>query len=284
MINYFLPIAALSVILLAGCITHVGKSNEDPPRRKTTGRYNVKHNIVYSKPAGRTLMADTYVPEGKGPFPAILVVHGGGWTAGRREQMNSISRKLARRGYVAFNISYRFAPEHIYPAQLDDMTAAVKFMRLNAKDYNIDPKKIGAFGYSAGAHLVALLATTQSDENSDSRLQAVVAGGIPSDLTTSPRNEMVLAFMGKTIEEDPHRFIQASPLSQISEKSPPMFLYHGGFDRIVSPTNTQKMKAALDTAGVHAETYVMQGMGHIPVFLFDNSAVKAAIRFFDEQL
>jgi triacylglycerol lipase len=112
---------------------------------------------VYSSPGGEKLKADLYQPQGAGPFPAILVVHGGAWRSGNRAQLAWAAQIMARRGYVAVAIEYRHAPKAPFPAQIEDCQAAVAWMRDNAKQFRIDPQHIGAYGYSAGGHLVALL-------------------------------------------------------------------------------------------------------------------------------
>src|SRR3546814_16292673 len=90
-------------------------------------------------------------------FPAVLVLYGGGWEHGDRKQLSSIAKDLARRGYVAVASTYRLAPEYIFPAQLRDVQLAVRWMRAQSADYHIDGTRIGVWGYSAGAHLAALL-------------------------------------------------------------------------------------------------------------------------------
>ena len=123
-------------------------------------KYERTKNIVYKEIDDETLKLDAYIPEGDGPFPAILVVHGGAWRLGSKGQLAMYARSLAKRGFVCFAINYRLAPKHKSPAQTEDCRDAVRWVRQNGHKYKADPKRIGAMGYSAGGHLVSMLATT----------------------------------------------------------------------------------------------------------------------------
>ncbi len=248
-------------------------------------------NVVYSQLPEQILFADIYVPPGKGPFPGILVIHGGGWCRGKRTEMNGIAKRFAKCGYVSVNIDYRLAPRFVFPAQIHDCKKAVRWMRENAKLYQIDPDRIGVFGYSAGAHLAALLGTTGLANGlegelsaTSSRVQAVAAGAGPMNLMKYPQSELIVQFLHATIQGNPEIFRQASPIASVSKDNPPMFLYHGRWDRIVHISHTLDFKAALDRAGVPAELYLIWALGHIPVFLFSRSAITRSIRFFDQYL
>jgi len=116
--------------------------------------------------------------------PAIVVIHGGGWMAGKRQDMTSFAKEAAAHGYVAATISYRFAPKHRFPAQIEDSKCAVRYLRAHAKELNIDPKRIGAMGVSAGAHLAMMLGAMDSADAMEgdggnpeqpSKVQAVVS-------------------------------------------------------------------------------------------------------------
>ncbi len=118
------------------------------------------------------LEADVYMPHGSGPFPGMLVVHGGAWRIGSRAQLASAAAKFAEDGYTAVTISYRLAPQSIFPAQIYDCQAAVRWMRTHASEFKIDPQRIGGFGYSAGGHLVALLGTLDDDDFKEASVSA----------------------------------------------------------------------------------------------------------------
>ena len=236
----------------------------------------VERDVVYS-PAGwpQELAADIHLPAGRGPHAAVLVIHGGGWERRTRADMESIAVRLAAKGFVAMNVSYRFAPAYRFPAQVHDLQHAVRWLRAAAPRYNIDPKRIGAFGYSAGAHLAAMLGTiSDGDEldrphgGADTRLQAVVAGGTPSDLRKFTGGRLVPQFIGHKLQEKPELFALASPIVHVTRDDPPMFLYHGGGDTLVDVSHAEDMKRALDEAKVRAELRVVPVIGHVLTFMF----------------
>lgn len=269
-------------VLLVGCSTHLGKPDTPAPAPLST-RYDVQRDISFT-PAGwpQALLADLYVPRGEGPWPVLLLIHGGGWESGDREQVESLAERLARRGFGVFNITYRLAPAHRHPAQLDDVRQALHWLHANATTHRLDPQRIGAWGYSAGAHLAALLATHPGADGL--RLQAVVAGGIPSDLTKFPGGKLVPQFLGTSLQEDPETFREASPFHHISADDPPHFIYHGGYDLLVPVDHAEDYHAALLAAGVQSELFILRGRGHITAFLTDGPAFKAGAAFLDRQL
>ncbi len=138
---------------------------------------------VYAERDSGPLKADLYVPQGEGPFPAMIIIHGGAWATGTKEQLAGVAKALARLGYTSAAISYRLAPQHQFPAQIYDCQAAVRWLRANAAKYKIDPDRIGGYGYSAGGELVALLgrSTTMTKSASQgcrpTRRRPVAAGG-----------------------------------------------------------------------------------------------------------
>ena len=269
--------------LLGGCASHTGKPTgvTEPPA--VTTRYSVRKDVTYTPDSWpQQLKADVYVPDGVGIFPGVLMVHGGGWVAGERSIMNPLCERLARRGYVVVNIDYRLAPQFHYPAQIEDLREAVRWMRANAASLKLEPGHIGAWGYSAGAHLVALLGT--DGEGPATRVEAVVAGGLPSNLSDFPHGPRVEALMGMSRDADPAAWAQASPFNLASAGDAPMFIYHGTWDTTVSVEQAEKMKTALEAAGVPVELYLLHGSGHNTTFLFGFGAENAATGFLDRYL
>src|SRR3546814_5723105 len=119
----------------------VCSSDRTPPPPPIHTDYSITRDVVFSPPGWpQSLKADIYQPNGTGPFPAVLVLYGGGWEHGDRKQLSSIAKDLARRGYVAVASTYRLAPEYIFPAQLRDVQLAVRWMRAQSADYHIDRK------------------------------------------------------------------------------------------------------------------------------------------------
>jgi acetyl esterase/lipase len=205
--------------------------------------------------------------------------------------MARIADRLAQAGYVAVSISYRLAPDYKYPAQLHDCKEAVRWMRRNAQQLDIDPDRIGAFGYSSGGHLVSLLATTGPEDglegadsvDLDSRVQAAVVGAAPTDLRKFTYNWTFYRFLGGSKEQIPEVYDAASPITFVSEDDPPMFLYHGRTDWIVDVDQSRAMATALDRAGVPAEYFEVE-TGHFTTFAFDDEPVQRAIHFLDRWL
>lgn len=279
--------AALAALLLSACVSHQGRPPVPPPNPLQAGDFSVNRDLIYT-PAGwpQRLGADFYTPAGAGPFPAVLVVHGGGWEGRTRADMDGISAALASRGYAVLNVSYRFAPQWHFPAQLQDLQQALLWLRANAGTLNIRPDRIAGWGYSAGAHLAALAGVTGPGDAQfveGARVQAVVAGGTPADLRYYPDGKLTNGLMGVALGEQPELWKAASPLALISQDDPPVFLYHGSFDFTVGDYNAQKLFAALQAAGVPAELYLIRGLEHFSTFYLDGP-VEQGIEFLDRYL
>ena len=135
------------------------------------------YDVPYTTAGGAELRIDIVQPSiGDGPHPAVLVIHGGAWHEGGREENHRYLMELARRGYVAASPQYRFCPRDTFPAQLEDVKAAVRFLRSNAKALKVNPERIGAMGFSAGGHLALLLGMTGPEDGFDGS----TAKGVPS--------------------------------------------------------------------------------------------------------
>lgn len=211
--------------------------------------------------------------------PAVILIHGGGFRMkDLRWQMAPIARKLAARGYFVMNLTYRNPPGWIYPAPMDDVRTAIDWIIENADAQNIDPSRIATFGYSAGGHLALLNGLR------DPRVKAIVAGAAPSDLMLFEGGKLVHDFIGGTRAEQPQRYRDASPVFQVNENSPPVFLYHGTADSLVPPMHAWMIKGELDAAGVPNELFWLEGKGHVGTFIFAAPAVDRAIDFLDRTL
>jgi acetyl esterase/lipase len=254
---------------------------------------DILRNQVFVERDSGPLAADVYRPQGAGPFPAILVVHGGAWRMGARADFAAIAKGLAEHGYTAVAIDYRLAPTYKFPAQIYDCQAAVRWMRSHASELKIDPTRIGGFGYSAGGHLVALLGTLDDKElrepglpaNAPSaRLQVVVAGGAPCDFRVLPGDSDRVAFwIGGTRDQMPNQYRDASPASFITADDPPMYFFHGQQDLLVPVQSPTEMVKSLKAAHVTAEMCVVKDAGHIQA-LFDRSALEHGLAFADKYL
>jgi len=250
---------------------------------------------VYVERESGPLAADLYVPGEDGLFPGVLVVHGGAWHMGTRAQLSGVAQMLARQGFTAVAISYRLAPDHKFPAQIEDCRAALSWMCKNAERLKLDATRIGGFGYSAGAQLVALLGTShlpvavEKAPDNDGvplipRLQAVVGGGAPCDFRQVPLEAQWLSFwLGGSRKERSELYRIASPAAFVSADDPPMFFFHGGQDERVPLTSPQSMCQALRRVGVPAELYVVPHVGHIMAAM-DHNAIEKSIQFLTHQL
>lgn len=278
----------LLIALLAACATHTGRQGNTGVQALPETEFGITRNLIYS-PVGwpEQLRADVYQPQGPGPFPAVLVVHGGGWEGRSPEDMAGISERLASQGFVAVNIAYRFAPAYQFPAQLHDVQQAMHWIQRNAQDYHIDRTRVAALGYSAGAHLVSLLGVVAGGGGEldrphggpETRPYAVVAGGTPSDLRKFTGGTLVPQFLGGTIEQIPETFAAASPVVHVHEGAPPFFLYHGGADLLVSDDHATDFRDRLTEAGVYTELYMLKWRGHLTAFATSGSAIEEAMQF-----
>ena len=168
------------------------------------------------------------------------------------------------------------------------MQQAVRWLRGHAADYHVDPQRIGAWGYSAGAHLAAMLGGMSPGDRlyqPGAEVKAVVAGGIPSDLRKFHGGTIVPKFLGERWTENSVAFRESSPAAYVTPGDPPVFLYHGGWDQLVPFDQASDYKLALDAAGVPNELYeLLRGLGHITAFLMDGEAVQRGLDFLDRHL
>ncbi|MDG1513694.1 MAG: alpha/beta hydrolase [Mariniblastus sp.] len=280
------------------------KSNEDdlPPRprvaissKRKRPSYETKRNVVYKRTDDGELKCDIFIPSGAGPFPAIVAVHGGAWRSGTKFTMLRHAWRMVSAGYVVVAIDYRHAPKHKFPAQIHDCKHAVRWMRANADIYKIDAKRLGAFGYSAGGHLVALLGTTNPQDGLEgevdpslvgfsSRVQCVAAGGAPCEFSwVSPSSNVLAYWLGNSKADAPEVYELASPTSYITTDDPPFFLFHGNFDWIVPWESSLKLHQKLLDANLDSQHEIAKGNGHLGTFS-DMTWVRQAIVFFDAQL
>ena len=248
-----------------------------------------EESIVYSKVGDRELLLDAYRPKTEESRPAVLVVHGGAWRSGNRKQLRHYATSLTKMGFVCFAIDYRLAPEHKFPAQIEDCRAAVRWIRSHASEYGVDAARLGAIGYSAGGHLVSLLGTTgepPGDDNGqvDTRLQAVVAGGAPTDFRWFPDDgDWAEFWMGGNLKAVPEKFKAASTAAFIDKDDAPTFFFNGTKDRLVPLVWTKPCFDALKAAGVKTELHTIEGAGHLQAAAHEET-LRKAFEFLKRQL
>jgi acetyl esterase/lipase len=261
----------MAAVMSVGCAVIPGKVKQE---------YRVERDVAYKTVAESTLAGDLYLPNKPGLKPAVVVVHGGGWTK-RRGEMTGISKRLAKAGFAVFNITYRLAPDYLHPAQENDVSAALEWLYAHAEDYDIDKQAISGWGYSAGAHLILMAGL---DRDKPPFLRSIVAGGTPADLTAWPRSPLVLKLIGKPYVDAAQQWYDASPVNRVTENSPPVFLYHGARDSLVETEQMEFMQQALKEKAVPVETYTISYVGHIGAYLFGGGAEKRAVQFTLDQL
>lgn len=230
---------------------------------------------VYATPDQVKLTIDIYRPTAPSMAkrPAVLVLHGGGWRS-RSGDMSSLCEDLAGQGYVALNATYRLAPDHIFPKAIDDAKTALAWVRAQAENLGIDPTRIYVWGYSAGGHLALLLGLDPAQ-----KIKAIIAGGAPTDLAQFSSSSLAENFMGSEYAQDPGRWREASPVNHVQPNSPPVFLYHGEWDWIVSYDQMERMAERLRARHVEVETHSVSAQGHISVYFFSRESVAKAIDF-----
>lgn len=232
----------------------------------------VEKNLSYGTHERNKL--DLAVPKGTGPFPLLVWIHGGGWEAGDKNGFGPFATQLAR-GYAVATINYRFSKHAAFPAQIHDAKAAVRYLRANAKKYNIDAEKIGVGGSSAGGHLAALLGTSAGVKDLEgdpaakpnaSRVQAVFDLFGPTDLAKlsppgAPENPVTRLLGGDTGAKKLLAEL-GTPQKHIAKDNPPFLIMHGDSDKLVPIQQSEELHAALKTAGVQSEFVVVKGAGH----------------------
>lgn len=259
----------------------------------------VIRDLSYSQPKTGDLLLDLYLPEKKTekPLPLVIWVHGGGWKNGSKDRTPAVY--LAQHGFGVASINYRLLDVAQWPSQIDDCYAAVRWLRTHAEKYQIDPERFGAWGGSAGGHLVALMGTRlyPGEEKVSSRVQAVCDWYGPSELLTMPpntvgkgRSEEDVAksngarLLGETVYKVPKLAKDASALDQVSTGDAPFLIMHGSEDPGVPLEQSQKLHAALKKAGVESHLEVIEGAGHGGKLFQTEEVKEGVLKFFSKHL
>jgi acetyl esterase/lipase len=232
-----------------------------------------------------------------GLLPVVLCIHGGGFRAGSREGYDSLCLNLAHHGFVAATISYRLAPKFQFPAAVHDTKSAVRWLRANAAKYQIDPKRIGVIGGSAGGHLAQFLGVTagvaefEGDQNPGfpSAVNCVVNVYGPSDFTKSygksvDAHEVLPLWLGGNLEQARLRHIQASPLNWATPDAAPTLIIHGTEDKYVNYEQAVWMQDRLTACGVEVQLLTLEGAGHGFKGADAEKADQALLAFFQSRL
>ena len=214
--------------------------------------------------------------------PGVIMIHGGAWFAGDKTNDVMHAKRLAKMGFVVMTINYRLIPKHPYPAQLDDCALALEWMNTHADDFGVSTDALGVWGYSAGGHLSAMLATHPKEGLP--RIKAAVVGGAPCDLTQIPEDsKMLVPLLGGTRAKYPTRYADASPVMHVSQDDPPIFMFHGEKDWLVPPKNSRAMLEACEKSKVDCQLLVVEDKAHLMTFI-DKDATEKSFLFLKAHL
>ena len=285
-------LAGLAACAPTGSQSEFVESEQPPvyPQLSTSPDVPVIENIAYSSRGGEVQYLDACFPGDAAiddpaapPRAAIVVVHGGSWRRGDKANLNwrAVCQWLATAGYVTISINYRLAPAWSFPAQLDDVQDAVRWLRDPAvvQRYNIDPDRIGAFGGSAGGNLVSLLGTVGTGDRDDvARVSSVVDLSGPADLTgpitTTGGNDVdfglvQLEYLGCAAWDACPNADKASPGSYADASDPPFFVAHS-IDEYIPLAQSERFVETLRDAGVDVEFVTVEGTAHSIAMLDDD--------------
>jgi acetyl esterase/lipase len=272
------------------------------------GQIVTEDNITYGKAGDTELKLDLAQPQGEGPFPAIVFIHGGAWYQGSRQGYRGQIQEAAKRGYVAATISYRLmkfdeskkettTATPIFPAQIHDAKAAIRWVRANATKYHVNPDRIGVTGGSAGGHLSLMVGLTDPGSNLEgdsgnpgqsSRVQAVVNVFGPTEMATCHEKSalpwVARLFVGGTPNEVPDRYKAASPITYVSKDDPPVLTLHGDKDALVPVEQAKMLDEKMKAVGASHTLMVFEGQGHGFGGEHGKKAADATWEFFDKHL
>jgi acetyl esterase/lipase len=233
-------------------------------------------DVVFGKGGETELHLDIARPKDAAkPLPCIVVIHGGGWRGGNFKLHVPQIFDFAKAGYVSATVQYRLVPAGRWPAQIEDVKCAVRYLRANAEKYGIDKQRFGAIGFSAGAHLSMLLGTMDEQNGLEgnggnpkesSKVQAVVSYFGPTDLGAKDFpanvNGMIYDFLGSLPDEKPENFKAASPVNYIDKSDAPTLMFMGTKDRLVPYNQAYLLADALTKAGVGGRVELILGADH----------------------
>lgn len=253
---------------------------------------------------------DLYLPEAgsEKPLPLIVWIHGGGWSGGSKSDCPAVG--YLKHGYAAASVEYRFSQKAVFPAQIQDCQAAIRWLRANSKTYNIDPDHIGVWGESAGGHLVALLATLGGknvfapiggNEDQSDRVQAVCDWYGPTDFNTvmaqaaadanvksvikfNSKDDPYSNLIGVHLGADPEKATAVSPVHYVSKDSAPILIMHGTHDALVPYAQSEEFADALKAAHVDVILQKFPGAGHTGPAFHLPAARELMTNFFDHHL
>jgi len=257
----------LTISLVVLSLLSVSRLHADDPKPLAAGLHS---DIEFAQAGGESLTLDAFVPEGAGPFPTVIFVHGGGFMNGTKQSyIKPLFEPVGNAGFAWFTINYRLAPKHRWPACGDDVATAVRWVKAHAAEYRVDPKRIALVGESAGGHLVSWVGGS-TDETL--RVAAVVPIYAPHDLEWRVKHKKELGSPMKALlditemnDESFKKLREASPSSRVHAGMPPYLLIHGDNDAQVpyeqSPMFQKQMLAVGNTCDLITVKGGEHGMG-----------------------
>jgi len=262
-------------LVLSCFIVSCSPPSEIQPPAFNPAKFGIaERNVTYCVMDGVPLKMDVYYPlAADGPSPAVVYVHGGGWVEGSRDSIFGAVdvKSMQEAGYLMVSVDYRLAPRYKFPAMIEDVKCAIRYLRAHAVSYNLDPSKIGVIGASAGGHLASLLGLTDDSDfdtgeyrDYSSRAQAVVDLFGPADLAPEYARKLFfdpLEVFG-TADGDAAIFFDASPVNYVTPDDPPFLIIHGNLDTTVPPLQSKMLFKALQAAGVSSELIPVKKAGH----------------------
>ncbi|WP_353133640.1 alpha/beta hydrolase [Pseudopedobacter sp.] len=239
-----------------------------------------KLDVVYDRVGDRQLLMDVFYPKKRlgNTSPGVILIHGGGWQSGDKSQMHAIAKTLAGYGYVAFSVEYRLSLEAKYPQAVYDLKAAIRWMRANAKQFNLDTGKIASLGTSAGGQLATLLGVTNRNKSFEgvqrgnsqfsSSIQAVVNidGTLAFRHPESVEGKAASNWLNGTYEENPKNWEDAAPLNHVTKESGPILFLNSSIPRFHAGRDDMIKK--LNIYGIYSEVHEFPDTPH-PFWFFN---------------
>jgi len=294
-----LRLCLLFVFLLA-----LAASAQQPPAPQLPEGTVVHRDLAYvTRNAHERQVLDLYLPAAGDNLPLIIWIHGGGWQNGSKDRPTGL--QFLREGYALASINYRLSGHALFPAQIEDCKAAVRWLRANARKYRIDPNRFGVWGASAGGHLVAMLGTTGGVKEFDvgenlqvsSRVQAVCDFYGPTDFLQMDAHRVPGAklahdspgspeakLVGGPIQENKEKVARANPITYVGKDAPPFLIVHGDADPLVPHHQSELLRDALEKVSVPVSLYTVKGGGHGQGFQQDANLIPAVRAFFAKTL
>lgn len=311
-------IGLLSIVNLSNVAYAAEQSDKQKIKVEITeSQIDVISNIIYSqvtlRNANRPLKMTLLVPRTQETKPAIVYYPGGGFTSAHHEKFIEMRMALAKAGFVVAAVEYRTVPDR-FPALINDAKAAVRYLRAHARQFGIDPQRIGVIGDSAGGYVAQMMGTTNGEKQFDtgdftevsSDVQAAVTiygisnlmnigEGYPEAIQEVHKSPAVTEallihgpafadFAGESILSNPQKALEASPMGHVKQGMPPFLIMHGSADKLVSPIQSEQLYRALTEKGNQADYIEVEGAGHGDLYWFQPAIIDKVVRWFKEHL